>query len=228
MARTIDRQLMMDHVARNTATEAIRGSRSAMILATEIAWRLTDVLVTKNILSKAEARATLFAIADGIRNDAHGNTTEEATDMLARWIEDRGMRVSPPHPRRESYLWSASPVQCPYSSKSKSPVTCRAFASDTRQTLQRLKLSTWRMDSFLELVKTQTAFVRGTERTDAATKSTSRKARRYFPDALSKVRPSDVACAHIKVRRHTRSPHLRMQGLRTQRKQHRAVQVASP
>ncbi|WP_353642938.1 hypothetical protein [Mesorhizobium sp. WSM2239] len=73
-------------------TEIAAGARSAMFLGTEIAWRLTDVLVAKGILTKGEARSTLYAIAGGIRDDADGTTSTESTEVLARHLEEAGDR----------------------------------------------------------------------------------------------------------------------------------------
>lgn len=62
--------------------------RATMFLSTEVAWRLTDVMVAKGVLSKEEARGTLYAIAEGIRRDAHGTSSEELANMLGRSLED--------------------------------------------------------------------------------------------------------------------------------------------
>lgn len=75
-------------------------ARTALSLAENIAFRLVDILVAKSILTRGEARATLFALADGSRTDANGLSREsvEAAEMVARWLEDNGMRFSPPDP----------------------------------------------------------------------------------------------------------------------------------
>ncbi|MDW9370056.1 hypothetical protein GOB34_20570 [Sinorhizobium meliloti] len=72
------------------AAEAVRGARSAMLLGMEIAWRLTDVLVAKGVLTRGEAKATLYAMAESIRDDAGGTGSEETTEAMARYLEKVG------------------------------------------------------------------------------------------------------------------------------------------
>ncbi|MDX0261558.1 hypothetical protein GOC60_10215 [Sinorhizobium meliloti] len=72
------------------AAEAVRGARSAMLLGMEIAWRLTDVLVAKGVLTRGEAKATLYAMAESIRDDAGGTGSEESTEAITRYLEKAG------------------------------------------------------------------------------------------------------------------------------------------
>lgn len=72
------------------AAEAVRSARAAMFLGTEVATRLVNVLVAKNVLTRGEARATLYALAEGIRDDAGATGSEEITEVLARHLEDSG------------------------------------------------------------------------------------------------------------------------------------------
>ena len=81
---------MTDQVA-----EAARGTQAAMFLATEIALRLADVLVAKGVLTKSEARSTLYAIADGVRRDASGLPSEDVTGMPARTLEESADEIWP-------------------------------------------------------------------------------------------------------------------------------------
>jgi polyhydroxyalkanoate synthesis regulator phasin len=74
----------------NPLSEIAAGACSAMFLGEEIALRLIDVLVAKGILTKGEARSTLYAIADGIRNQADGTSSTESTEVLARDLEQAG------------------------------------------------------------------------------------------------------------------------------------------
>jgi hypothetical protein len=76
----------------NPLTEIAAGARSAMFLGMEVACRLTDVLVAKGILTKGEARSTLYAIAADIRNQADGTSSTESTEVLARDLEQAGDR----------------------------------------------------------------------------------------------------------------------------------------
>ena len=73
----------------------IAAIRSIMFLSTEIAWRLTDVMVAKGVLSKSEANATLYALADGIRRDAHGTSSEEVSNMLGSSLEKTADEIWP-------------------------------------------------------------------------------------------------------------------------------------
>ncbi|MDX0581946.1 hypothetical protein GOD01_03320 [Sinorhizobium medicae] len=70
--------------------EAVRGARTAMFLGTEIALRLTDVLVAKGVLTRGEAKATLYAMAESIRDDADGTGSEETSEAIARYLEEVG------------------------------------------------------------------------------------------------------------------------------------------
>jgi hypothetical protein len=59
-----------------------------MYLGLEVATRLIDVLVAKEVLSKAEAGATLLSIGDGIRKDAdQDENSRPAVEALARSLE---------------------------------------------------------------------------------------------------------------------------------------------
>ena len=81
----------LDQALRETA----RMATASVFLGTEIAWRLVDVLVAKGVLNKSEARGTLYALADGIRRDAHGAPSSEATEMVARTLEQTADKVWP-------------------------------------------------------------------------------------------------------------------------------------
>lgn len=73
-------------------SEGLIGSASAAIyLGTEIAFRIVDVLVAKGVLSKAEARSTHYAIAEGIRRDAdeHPNA-REMVEAVSKMLESAG------------------------------------------------------------------------------------------------------------------------------------------
>ncbi|MQV88995.1 hypothetical protein GHK39_31505 [Sinorhizobium medicae] len=72
------------------AAEAVRCARSTMFLGMEIASRFTDVLIAKGVLTRGEARATLYAIAESIRDDAGGTGSEETTEAIARYLEEVG------------------------------------------------------------------------------------------------------------------------------------------
>lgn len=72
------------------AAEAVRSARSTMFLGMEIASRLTDVLVAKGVLTRGEAKATLYAMAESIRDDADGTGSEERTEAIARYLEKVG------------------------------------------------------------------------------------------------------------------------------------------
>ncbi len=59
-----------------------------MYLGTEIAFRLVDVLVAKKVMTKREARAILYGIAEGIRKDADEDPTVcGAVEALASTLE---------------------------------------------------------------------------------------------------------------------------------------------
>lgn len=59
-----------------------------MYLGIEIATRLVDVLLAKKVLSRNEASATLFAIAEGIRKDAdRDENSRPAVEALASSLE---------------------------------------------------------------------------------------------------------------------------------------------
>ncbi|WP_312622236.1 hypothetical protein [Agrobacterium pusense] len=76
----------------NEVLEGLSGGVAAnMYLGTEIAFRLVDVLVAKGVLTKGEAAATLYAIADGIRRDAddHPNA-REMVEVAASTLEQSG------------------------------------------------------------------------------------------------------------------------------------------
>lgn len=73
-------------------SEGLIGSASAAIyLGTEIAFRLLDVLVAKGVLSRAEARSTHYAIAEGIRRDADEHTNaRNMVEAVATMLESAG------------------------------------------------------------------------------------------------------------------------------------------
>jgi polyhydroxyalkanoate synthesis regulator phasin len=77
---------------KSSLSEVAGGARSAMFLGLDVAWRLIDTLVAKGILTKGEAKASFYSIADSIRNDAGGTTSEASTETLARWLEEAGDR----------------------------------------------------------------------------------------------------------------------------------------
>jgi hypothetical protein len=52
-------------------------------------------MVAKGILSNGEASSTLYALAEGIRRDAHGTSCEEVTEALARTLENTAEEVWP-------------------------------------------------------------------------------------------------------------------------------------
>jgi polyhydroxyalkanoate synthesis regulator phasin len=72
---------------RNPLSEIAAGACAAMFLAEEVALRLVDVLVAKGILTKGEARSTLFAIADDIRTQSDGTSSMESIEVLAGDLE---------------------------------------------------------------------------------------------------------------------------------------------
>lgn len=58
-------------------------------LGTEIALRLVDVLVVKNVLTKDEAADTLEAIVEGVRRDAaNDTTTHEMIEATASTLQE--------------------------------------------------------------------------------------------------------------------------------------------
>jgi polyhydroxyalkanoate synthesis regulator phasin len=64
------------------------GVAANMYLGTEIAFRLVDVLVTKGVITKGEAAATLDEITAGIRNDAAADPgTREMIEASALTLE---------------------------------------------------------------------------------------------------------------------------------------------
>jgi hypothetical protein len=69
---------------------------AGIMLAMQIAWQFADILVAKEVLTSGEARAAMFALADAVRRDAEGISNTEASDRIARWLEDVGMRFAPP------------------------------------------------------------------------------------------------------------------------------------
>lgn len=80
----------------NEAAKSLVGTIQALtFLTTEIAWRLTDVMVAKGVITAGEANATLYALAEGIRRDAHGVPSDEATNAIARDLESIADQVWP-------------------------------------------------------------------------------------------------------------------------------------
>ncbi len=78
------------------AAKNLAGTVQALtFLTTEIAWRLTDVMVAKGVITKGEANATLYALAEGIRRDAHGMLLDEATNVIARDLESLADQIWP-------------------------------------------------------------------------------------------------------------------------------------
>ncbi|RUW81493.1 hypothetical protein [Mesorhizobium sp. M2A.F.Ca.ET.067.02.1.1] len=78
-----------------STSDAIAGARAAIFLGTEVAWRIVDVLVAKGMLSPGEARATLYAIADGVRNDV-GRDQMEIAEIVTEYLEAAGDRFRAP------------------------------------------------------------------------------------------------------------------------------------
>ncbi|MCZ7859869.1 hypothetical protein O9X98_00485 [Agrobacterium salinitolerans] len=77
----------------------IGSAGAAIYLGTEIAFRLIDVLVAKGVLSKAEARSTHYAIAEGIRRDADEHpAAREMVEAVATMLENAGDNYLPRDP----------------------------------------------------------------------------------------------------------------------------------
>lgn len=70
--------------------EVVGGISAGMAGSVSVAWRFADVLVAKGILTKGEAKATLYAIAETVRTDGDEMGSADAFARMATEFERAG------------------------------------------------------------------------------------------------------------------------------------------